>query len=492
MNKLDVLRATDFGKRIAEDEVDALESYFVQTEEWRRVFGGEIDVIYGPKGSGKSAIYSLLLNKAKELLEREILVLASENVRGAPVFQDLLAESPGSEEQLRGLWKLYFLSLLGTEFRSRCIKNEAAIRVVTALEEAGLISKDWNLRRILHSVLQYLRRFEVAGEIKLNPATGLPEGAGKITLREPDNEEHRKGFVSAGSLLELSDEALAQVPLKIWVALDRLDVAFADSADLEGKALRALFRVYRDMAGLKNISLKIFLRDDIWQQITETGFREASHITRHLRISWGSQSLLNLVIRRALHSPLLAEYYKVASNDVLADMPLQEELFYRIFPSQVDSGAGKLSTLSWILSRCTDGKKQTAPREVIHLVSSARNQQLKLIEVGNPEPPGETLIDRTALRAGLPEVSKIRFEQTLCAEHSGLKALLDQLDGQKTQQTARTLGKIWGVSEAKALAHAEKLAEVGFFDKRGTKEEPLFWVPFIYRDALKMIQGSAK
>ena len=66
------------------------------------------------------------------------------------------------------------------------------------------------------------------------------------------------------------------------------------------------------------------------------------------------------------------------------------------------------------------------------------------------------------------------------------------LEGEKTQQTVTTLSKLWGLTHANALATAERLAEVGFFEKRGSKEEQLFWVPFIYRDALRLIQGSAK
>jgi hypothetical protein len=50
---------------------------------------------------------------------------------------------------------------------------------------------------------------------------------------------------------------------------------------------------------------------------------------------------------------------------------------------------------------------------------------------------------------------------------------------------------IWKMSEQKALENAERLVEVGFFEKRGTKEQPLFWVPFLYRDALHLVQGAA-
>ena len=109
----------------------------------------------------------------------------------------------------------------------------------------------------------------------------------------------KRGYISADELLELADESLEAERLKIWIILDRLDVAFAESAKLEGNALRALFRVYRDMAALENLSLKIFLRNDIWIRITSVGFREASHITKSITITWEPQALLNLVIRRA-------------------------------------------------------------------------------------------------------------------------------------------------------------------------------------------------
>jgi hypothetical protein len=39
---------------------------------------------------------------------------------------------------------------------------------------------------------------------------------------------------------------------------------------------------------------------------------------------------------------------------------------------------------------------------------------------------------------------------------------------------------------------AQQLIEVGFFEARGSKDKPTFWVPFLYRDALSMSQGSAE
>src|SRR5207237_881456 len=59
-----VLRTLNFGQRIAEDERDYLARYFVETDQWRRMYSGEVDIVYGAKGSGKSALYFLLLDRS--------------------------------------------------------------------------------------------------------------------------------------------------------------------------------------------------------------------------------------------------------------------------------------------------------------------------------------------------------------------------------------------------------------------------------------------
>ena len=242
---------------------------------------------------------------------------------------------------------------------------------------------------------------------------------------------------------------------------------------------------------MNQFSLKILLRDDIWNRITDEGFREASHITKAITISWGPHALLNLVIRRAIHNEKLRGFYGAEVPQVLSSVDEQEKLFYRIFPRQVDPGKRKSTTFDWMLSRTADGSKQTAPRELIHLLSAARDEQLRLLEMGAAEPGGETLFSASALKAALPVVSTVRYGQTLCAEHPGLMSLMEALEGEKTQQSAASLAKIWRKTEPDALAAAEKLSEIGFFEKRGTKEQPVFWVPFMYRDALHLVQGTA-
>jgi hypothetical protein len=51
VERREILQAASFGERIAEQELDELAEYFVETDQWRRLYAGDVDIVYGPKGS---------------------------------------------------------------------------------------------------------------------------------------------------------------------------------------------------------------------------------------------------------------------------------------------------------------------------------------------------------------------------------------------------------------------------------------------------------
>jgi len=496
MDKHEVLKETSFGQRIAEEETDILSEYFVETDSWLRLFRGDIDVVYGPKGAGKSALYSLLISRQDDLQKRGVLLTIAENPRGATAFRNLTQEPPHSEREFIGLWKLYFVSLLQSLMEEHGFKGKPFEQLGVALEREGL-KKRGTLASLLKRVVDYVkgaRPESVEGTVNIDPNTGMPVGfGGKITFSEPGRGTQDPELRSVDHLLDLANQALVAAGHSAWILLDRLDVAFTESEELEKTALRALFRVYLDLMGYEGLQLKIFLRSDIWERITSEGFREASHVTRHLTIGWDRNSLLNLVVRRAVHNDSICDAYRIDDAIGKATVGEQEKFFRRVFPDQVDVGPNKPTTLDWMLSRTRDGKKVNAPRELIHLLNSLRDAQVKRFELGeHPLPEGEHLFARIALKEALPEVSKVRLEQTLFAEHPALKDSMEKLRGEKTLQTPATLAAIWGVSEGEAVIKAGQLVSIGFFEARGTKQAPEYWVPFIYRDVLEMIQGAAE
>lgn len=496
--KRDVLKDFSLGQRVAEDEVDELSTYFVETEQWNRVWRGDVDVVYGPKGSGKSAIYSTLVSREDQLFDRGILIRAAESPRGTPAFSSLVEDPPLGEVEFMGLWKLYFLGLIADAFEEYSVKGEDAKRVIRLLNDArlrpgGKISLRAHVKNALDYVRRILRPAEVEPTLALDPATGGVTGLStRIQFSEPSSAERAQGDIYIDELYAAADRALADDDVDIWLLLDRLDVAFAGSPDFEKNALRALFKVYLDLNDLQHVRLKIFLRTDIWKAITSSGFREASHITRELVLKWDRGALHQLVAQRLVRNPGLVQHYNVSPSEVKADTQAQAALFKRVYPLQVEGGPNKPQTFDWCLSRTRDGSRLTAPRELIHLLTETRDVQMKWLEIGEAEPEGEPLFHRGALKEALPAVSDVRLTKTLYAEYPHLRSYLEMLEGQKTNHSVQSLAVIWRESEEKAKEIALRLVDIGFFEKRGTFIDPEFWVPFLYRPALNLVQGTAE
>ncbi|MDX1757232.1 MAG: hypothetical protein R3175_14340 [Marinobacter sp.] len=494
MDKYKLLQNLSFGERIAELEGNILYKYFVQTENWRKLSSGRTDVVYGPKGSGKSALYFLLSTNDGELFDDNIILAPCVNVQGAPIFKELSNDPPVDEQELIGLWKLYFLVVISERFEDFGFRGKCALKLRKALESSDLVKDTGSLSGKLNRAYGYIKKFfrpeSAEGTVHLDPVTQLPVGlTGKISFSEPSNIAQKEGIIGIDELLLCANQELDGQGFSVWLLLDRLDVAFSEDVEMERVALRALFRVYLDMAAYSHIKAKIFLRDDIWNRIVDGGFREASHITKNVRISWNRASLLNLIIRRLLHNEVFVKEYGVDVEKTLSSVDKQQELFYRVFPQQVEVGPNKSSTLDWILSRTRDGKQLNAPRELIHFLNELVAEQLRKFEIGGGEPPGEQLFVRGVFKDALPEVSVVRLTQTIYAEHDELRPYIEALRESKTAHTVESLGKIWGVDIEKAKDLANRLVDIGFFESRVKKQD--YWVPFLYRDALNMIQGSS-
>ena len=103
----------------------------------------------------------------------------------------------------------------------------------------------------------------------------------------------------------------------------------------------------------------------------------------------------------------------------------------------------------------------------------------------------EALFERAVFKPALQEVSKVRYEQTFKAENPSLTPFTEKLKGQKTEQTHDTLSALWAIRGEELERVIERLVKAGFFEKRVIKEETTYWVPFIYRDALELVQGKA-
>ncbi len=495
MTQLDILRGIDFGQPVAEQELEALHSYFVETAQWQSLYTGGIDIVYGAKGSGKSALYALLSNYETQLFDRGVLLRFAENPRGATAFSDMQVAPPATELEFVNLWKLYLLTLLGEHFERNGTSTPAGAKVITALRDSGLLQVGSPLASFIAKTRAYIKKFfnpdSFEPNVSFDENTGTVTGVGvKVSFREPDDHQARRGVLSVMDLLQKADTELNASGFKMWFLFDRLDIAFADSPELEANALRALFKVYLDLAALECVELKVFLRSDIWQRITLDGFREATHITKTTTIAWERHSLLNLIVRRFINNQVVLDGYSVTKADVLSSLDQQEDLFYRIFPRKVSIGKNP-DTLEWIIARTQDANKVCAPRDIINLIKSAISRQIRALELGQEPPPDGNLFSRSTIKEAQSDASKEKVEKHLFAEHPSYRPWIDRLRAGKSRYGIQSLAGVWEVSPDEALSRAQALADIGFWAKDHKDGDYEVWIPFIYRDGLDISQGQA-
>ena len=152
------LEEVTFGNQVAENEASALSSYFVETQPWKKLFKGEVDVIFGSKGAGKSALYTLLLNKKDSLYERNIFLISAEKPTGKTVFSDMSSEPPTQENEFITLWKVYFCQLIVNWLIENEMCEGAAKVVADKLVEAGLIEEKNTIKRLLASAKNFAKQ----------------------------------------------------------------------------------------------------------------------------------------------------------------------------------------------------------------------------------------------------------------------------------------------------------------------------------------------
>jgi hypothetical protein len=499
MKREAALSEADFGHGTAEQD-EALWGTFVETDLWTSMLNGKVDVIIGAKGSGKSAIYARLFKKSDALRRRGVELIGAENLIDDPVFHDLPNIPSLTGRQFIGLWKLYFLTLVGDKLRRLQVNHPSALDVISRLEDAGLLPKgrEERLVELFQRVLRYVQfdlEVDIGGSTPaLLPVKGDVQVKGKITLHEPTPEETQHGVVSVHYLFRSAGEALEKRRLTFWIMVDRLDIAFPSVDELlEAKALRALIQTYIDLLikGYR-LSLKLFLRDDVWDRIINKPGDPivGANSLQYRTIRWHDQALISLLARRISVNKGICDLYSVKASKIQGDYRLQLGVVSRVLPEVVRPNQRDVSTINWILQELRDGTGHVAPREVILLLIFAREIQLDRMGLKIATFTSEEMFESATLTDAIRRVSEFRLFQTLCLEYPYLVISINRLRGTESKLSVSDLTFTWREPPDSVRQIAGQLMSLGFFIKHGNESEEIYEVAPLYRPGLAVKESG--
>lgn len=493
-SRLKLLSDIKLGGHIAEEERDDLVKLFLKTDIWNRVRNDEIDLILGDKGSGKSAIFLLLHEKKIDmLLDSNIFMLNAENPRGAAVFRDIASNPPKTVREMEYIWNLYFLTLIGRDFVRYGFKGQKVKSFLNIIGEAGIkIETSYKLADLLTSVRTFMGRIAEGDiEIGVDPTTNYPTFKYRIGKLNQNREISLD--LAIDKLFEIASEIIETNKFVFWILIDRLDVAFEESTELESNALRSLLKCYLNITKYKSLRLKIFLRSDIFERVTlsEEGFRELSHISRKVEIVWDKESIINVLAKRILSNTEICKMYSVSARAADISFEKQMHILKQILPKKMSGGKTGSGAIDWMFKRLKDGNGRICPRDFIFFMKESLRNERRIMDMGRQENSASSLVSSLALKEAYRITSITKKETVLYAEYPKYRQFLDSLIGNKSEYKALNLASIWNVALDEALELIRNLMRIGFFSHKGELSGYIS-VAMLFRPAFNLKQGKYK
>jgi hypothetical protein len=501
-----LLQGLDLGTSVAESDT-RLETARIETSAFADLLNDRVDLIPGTKGSGKSALFRIFVDFLPDFLlkQRKVVVAHGIQAPGDPVFHAFTDRfSKLSEEEFVSFWCIYLVSLAHEHFikgpRYREFLDSAgpeveAFRRTCANAKIPEIQAKRSLRDILEWSLHVLGSWRP--KLKFRP----PDGTGEwevdlfgqktpLPLEKTDEATEHSLPKYVNEIKESLDAVLKASQLSLWLMVDRLDEIFPRRSDVERTALRGLLRAMRYFASA-NIRVKVFLRDDMLEQVvrTEHGFTALTHVTVRQAdtLRWTQDQILTMVVKRFFANDSLTAHLEVNRAQLDASESYRALCFGKIFPSTVFRGPKQSPTIRWICNRCADGRGVVTPRDVLDLLIRAKQKQQDIYAT-EIEGTSDWLIGATAIQYGFEELSKRKRQTYLQAEFPHLWTDIEKFLGGKTDYNATSLQNLLG-SRWKVIS--EDLLAIGFFSKSGKGGEDVYSIPFLYRHGMNLTQGMA-
>lgn len=296
------LQQLTLGASAAENEFRTLDDYFVETSEYVRTLRGEVGVVAGRKGSGKTAIFFMVRNNTRAKKNTFVTDLKPESHQLSLFRQELLklVDVGVFDHTLAAFW--YFLLLseslntIRRDFEHRSKRDDKALESLVEIENVlsnfeVLESGDFTSRinRLSKSVLD---------EIQSERRKGRTLSPEKIT-----NIVFRGGIIRLKELIiKYTDPKTEQL-----ILFDNIDKGWPTNGveqfdiRLVRLLIETLEKIRRDFdASDRKLSSVVFLRNDIYERlVNETPDRGKAG---QIRIDWNDRAKLRQVIFRRLQS----------------------------------------------------------------------------------------------------------------------------------------------------------------------------------------------
>jgi len=465
--KIKILNELCFQAAVAQElKTSIIPDRFQRTEDFTQFLTNKIWLIRGAKGTGKSLLFRLFVEESETAKD-----LASSDV---------------------DLNNVHFIAGHGQPRLHGQILESADL----ASYEEQVGENNWQSFWLKYALLQLCRALPEVRSL-FNPDEHL------VTLSSQPNPEHaemvswladKTNSPQSGDRLRAVDRWLQENSQRVWLLYDELDAGFGSTQKdylRRKRALEALLGWWLESGtSWKSIVPKIFLREDIWNQLNFTN--KGHYSGRSLQLRWDEADLWRLVLRQSLtSSETLRKSFEEklgVTVDRLNTIEL-EQLRTSLYPlwGERMGRTKKAYTHNWVRTRIADGQKNCFPRSLVLLLQKAVEAEKNF----STEYSSEIVLRPKALIEALPYVSAQRVDEVR-DEYPELEEYLTKLQGERSPTDETRLAERWGVKDIKKLGEViTEMVNAGILTDRSRPQDPpprLYAVAELYLSGLKMVR----
>jgi MinD-like ATPase involved in chromosome partitioning or flagellar assembly len=461
-----IIESLNFPPLNAADPKQNLNDLFQKTANFGKFLDPSTCLIKGRKGTGKTALYLLLLKHS---------IIAHRLASGK-------------------LDNVTFLSGHGAFDQSRPSRTEFEIVHQSLLAHNGsweafwrsyLLIKTYQDRHIGFLSIIKGDKFKVLRDIlKSLSKDGWQSEHTQASLRLSIELELKLIIPDALELLNREQQIQEK---SLWFLYDDLDEDFPERDGARQLALTGLFQLIQscDARRLTSIRFKVFLREDIWNRLN---FDNKSHFNgRDLILKWSRIDFLRLALRQATQSPdfkaLVDRSTPIENIDTANEVNLSRAL-EPLWGIRRRAGNKAKFVSRWIYERLTDSSGTSFPRSLSDLLEGAKAQELTYQGLTSIQTStDDRLIRSKSLEIGLEQASAERCE-AIEQEYPDLRRFFNALEGLPALLPKEQLQEIWQKTSVYIVPTFEEfvtlLSEIGIAKWREKDERYSFADIYVY------------
>lgn len=473
-NRETILNELRFEAARAQDlQADNIPTIFQRTEDFPKFLSNRTWLVRGAKGTGKSILFRLFVEQSDRAKE-----LASADV-DLTICQFIAAHG---ESRLRN-------SILSSE------------NLANYEQQVG--ENSWAIFWLNYAILQLFDNFpELLSIPELNGGLGALIAEADLTQASiiewlVQRTRSPQAIPQASDELRNIDRWLNENNRSVWLLYDELDAGFgfgSDSYARRRRALEALLAWWLESGtSLKRIVPKIFLREDIWNQLNFVN--KGHYVGRSLQLSWDEADLWRLVLRQALQSSstlsqaLEQEFGITVGRLETFELGQLRRSLYPLWGERMGRGR-KAFTYNWVRTRIADSNENCFPRSLVLLLEEAVHNEKNF----STEYSSEIVLRPKSLIDAFPTVSKQRVDEVR-NEYPELEEPLDRLQSGRSPIDENSLSDIWNVQDGELSLRIKEMVEAGILRERSRPKDPpprVYSIAELYLYGLGMVRKGQR